>query len=231
MAFPRVCPMGDAALLVELGDRIDLATNARVHALARRLDARQTDEQPAGQAADLRAISSLTPGYTSLLVTYDPARAGADELTASILRLLDALPTVPPRFTAHPIEIPTRYGGEFGPDLEFVARFHGISPQDVIRIHTGATYQVFMIGFVPGYPYLGIVPAAIAVPRLETPRRAVPAGSVGLAGQQTGIYPRASPGGWRIIGRTDPQLFDPTRDPPARLRAGDQVRFVDIEAA
>lgn len=214
MDFPRIRAMGDAAVLVELGNVLDAALNARVHALARRIE-------------HARGVTATVPGYTTLLVEYEPARCEYDALCHEIENALEAVDALPVRET-RVIEIPTRYGGEFGPDLEFVARHNGLTTREVIEIHARATYQVFMLGFAPGFPYLGIVDENIAAPRLETPRARVPAGSVGIAGRQTGIYPRVSPGGWRLIGRTDVKLFDPTREPPTLLRAGDHVKFVAV---
>ena len=212
--FPRMCAMGDAAVLVELGDTLDAALNARVHALARRV-------------AQLRGVVVTIPGYATLLVEYDAALCEYDALCHEIENVLYVSDTafVP---ASRVIEIPTRYGGEFGPDLDFVARHNGLTTEHVIALHTGAVYQVFMLGFAPGFAYLGIADERIAAPRLETPRARVPAGSVGIAGRQTGIYPRESPGGWRIIGRTDAQMFDVTQEPPTLLRAGDRVRFVRV---
>lgn len=206
--------MGDAAILVELGDVLDAALNARVHALARRVEA-------------LRGVTAVVPGYATLLVEYDPAQCEYDALCHEIQNALHIGDAAVVNHT-RVIEIPVKYGGEYGPDLEFVARHNGITPAEVVNVHARTTYQVFMLGFAPGFPYLGIVDEKIAAPRLETPRKRVPAGSVGIAGRQTGIYPRESPGGWRLIGRTDVPLFDPTREPPTLLRAGDHVRFVPI---
>src|SRR5262249_50291792 len=126
------------------------------------------------------------------------------------------------------IEVPTIYGGEFGPDLDFVAQYHNLTPEEVIRIHSERDYRVFMLGFTPGFPYLGEVDERIATPRLDIPRKRVPAGSVGIAAKQTGIYPIESPGGWRLIGQTSLTLFDPGREPPFLIDAGDTVRFVQM---
>jgi KipI family sensor histidine kinase inhibitor len=126
------------------------------------------------------------------------------------------------------VEILTLYGGEFGPDLPFVAEHNGLSINEVIRFHSGTIYPVYMLGFSPGFVYLGGLPEEIATPRLPTPRTLVPTGSVAMAGRQTGVYPIATPGGWRLIGRTPLKLFDPQRDPPTLLRVGDQVRFVPM---
>lgn len=203
--------MGDAALLVELGQTLDVVLNARVHALARRVEL-------------LQGVTVVVPGYTTLLVEYEPTLWEFDALRHEIETLNASVQTIEHN-DARVIEIPVRYGGAFGPDLEFVARHNDITPDEVIEIHTRATYQVFMLGFAPGFPYLGIVDEKIAAPRLETPRAQVPAGSVGIAGRQTGIYPRTSPGGWRLIGRTDVKLFDPLQKPPTWLNAGDRVTF------
>ncbi len=213
---PRLLPAGDAALLVEFADEIDDAINDRVHALAHALRAQARPE-----------IRDLVPAYSSLLVCYDPRRASFTEIRAVLQNALESLQT----YTSpepRRVEIPTRYGGEFGPDLAFVAQHNDITEDDVIRLHTTVIYRVYFVGFAPGFAYLGSVPEQIAAPRLETPRTHVPAGSVGIAGRQTGIYPMESPGGWRIIGRTDLSLFDPNCDPPALLRPGDRVRFVSI---
>jgi inhibitor of KinA len=132
------------------------------------------------------------------------------------------------RRKARVIDIPVRYGGADGPDLTEVAEHCGLTPEEVVRIHCSALYTVHMIGFMPGFPYLGGLDPRIAAPRKAEPRMRVPAGSVGIAGRQTGIYPLESPGGWQLIGRTDIRLFDPRRDPPALLRIGDRVRFVEV---
>jgi KipI family sensor histidine kinase inhibitor len=211
---PLVRPMGEAALLIDLGAEIDAAVNARVHAFASALD---------GTAGVVETI----PGFASLLVRFDPAQVSQQGVREYISRVLNA-PTPELPAVARVIQIPTRYGGEFGPDLEFVAQQSHLSAEQVIRLHTGRPFRVFMLGFAPGFPYAGPLPPEIAAPRLETPRDHVPAGSVGIAGRQTGIYPRASPGGWRLIGRTDIRLFDPIRDPPALLKPGDLLRFVQV---
>lgn len=217
--WPRYLPAGDAALVVEFGDRIDEAINRRVHVLAHLL---AQDPTP--------GLGEAVPTYRSVLVHYDPLQLGGDDIARLVeerLQRVEEAPLPQPRT----VEIPTVYGGEFGPDLEFVAEHNGLDVEEVIRFHSSVDYLVYMLGFTPGFPYMGGMPIAIATPRLETPRPHVPAGSVGLAGQQTGIYPIESPGGWQIIGRTPLVLFDPHRDPPALLAAGDRVRFVPISKA
>jgi KipI family sensor histidine kinase inhibitor len=211
---PHIRPMGEAALLVDLGAEIDEGLNARVQALASTLE---------GTTGVVEAI----PAFTSVLVRFDPDLVPQQVLRDRIHRACETAVTE----SSTPkgvIDIPVRYGGEFGPDLEFVAKSKGLSTQQVIRLHTSRPFRVFMLGFVPGFAYAGPIPPEIEAPRLDTPRAQVPAGSVGIAGRQTGIYPRSSPGGWRLIGRTDVRLFDPLRDPPTLLAPGDYVRFVEL---
>ncbi|MFQ6100598.1 MAG: 5-oxoprolinase subunit PxpB [Anaerolineae bacterium] len=215
---PRLLPAGDSALVVEFGDEISEEVNHKVHALAYALK-----QNP------LPGLGEAIPTYRSLLINYDSLRLSCDEVKAlvtDLLRKCEEISLPEPRV----VEIPVVYGGEFGPDVEFVAEHNGLSVEEVVRLHSGAIYTVYMLGFTPGFPYLGVLPEAIATPRLPTPRKLVPAGSVGLAGSQTGIYPIATPGGWRLIGRTPVTLFDPTRTPPTLLRPGDKVRFVPIPA-
>jgi KipI family sensor histidine kinase inhibitor len=169
----------------------------------------------------------LVPSYRSLLAVYDPLGISPAELKRTICNTyqnLDQAELPAPRT----IDIPIVYGGEQGPDLETVAQYHHLTPQAVIDYHTRPTYRVYMIGFTPGYPYLGEVPDAIATPRRKTPRILVPRGSVGIAKQQTGIYSVDSPGGWQIIGWTPVKLFDPQAQPPSLLMMGDRVRFQAI---
>jgi inhibitor of KinA len=213
---PRLLLAGDSALVVEFGDEISQEVNRKVHALADAL----------GKNA-LSGLGELVPTYRSLLLHYDPRRLSCDEVVAFVSEVLQECEEQPsPK--ARVVEIPVVYGGEFGPDIEFVAEHNGLSIEEVIRLHAGAAYTVYMLGFTPGFAYLGGMPEAIATPRLETPRTLVPAGSVGIAGAQTGIYPIATPGGWRLIGRTPLELFDPEGDPPTLLQAGDEVRFVPL---
>ncbi len=213
---PRFLLAGDSALVVEFGDEIGEEVNRRVHALAYILE----KNRPPG-------LGEAVPTYRSLLIHYDPLCLTWDQVRALVTDLLqkgeDLLPPKP-----RVVEVPVVYGGEFGPDIEFVAEHNGLALEEVIGLHSGATYTVYMLGFTPGFAYLGGLPAALATPRLPTPRKLVPAGSVGIAGEQTGIYPLATPGGWRLIGRTPVKLFALDRDPPVLLRPGDRVRFVPI---
>jgi KipI family sensor histidine kinase inhibitor len=204
----------DRSLKVSFGAAIDPAASRRVLRLLRRLD-----------AAPLDGIVDASPAYASVLVRFDPLRLDHPAAATHIRRLLadlDDEPLPPPRL----VTIPARYGGADGPDLDDLARGAGLSPADVVRLHSSTIYQVHFLGFSPGFAYMGTVPEAIAASRLESPRRSVPAGSVGIAGTQTGIYPCATPGGWRLIARTDLRLFDPGRRPMSLLEIGDQVRFV-----
>ncbi len=215
---PRFLLAGDSALVVEFGDEIGQEVNRRVHALAYALE-----KNP------LPGLGEAIPTYRSLLVHYDPLRLSCDRVQAHLANLVQKGEEIPlPE--SRLVEVPVVYGGEFGPDIGFVAEYHGLSVEEVIALHSGATYTVYMLGFTPGFAYLGGLPRALATPRLPTPRQLVPAGAVGIAGEQTGIYPLATPGGWRLIGRTPLQMFDLNRDPPTLLRPGDRVRFVPISA-
>ena len=179
------------------------------------------------EKAGLPSVIDLVPTYRSVLVYYGPLRVSLTELEERLAALeqhLDEASLEAPRV----IEIPTLYGGEYGPDLGYVAEHNGLTPEEVILVHSGTDYPVYMMGFTPGFPYLGGMSERIATPRLPTPRTAIPAGSVGIAEQQTGVYPTESPGGWRLIGRTPVQLFNPRRDPPVLVKVGDRVRFVSV---
>ncbi|MDR7099097.1 KipI family sensor histidine kinase inhibitor [Lysobacter niabensis] len=215
----QVESLADDALLMRLGDRIDSATNARVHALCERIRARP----PAW-------LRDLVPAYASVGAFFDPLAVEADHVGRWLRTQLEALPIdIMATRDARTVEIPVTYGGDAGPDLESAAAELGMTPTQLARRHAAGEYTVAMIGFAPGFPYLLGLDPALALPRLATPRTVVPAGSVGIGGAQTGIYPRESPGGWRVIGRTPLALFDPTREPPALLAPGDRVRFVAVE--
>lgn len=209
--------MGDRALLVELGDEISPSVNRKVRELFITLERHSID-----------GLVEAVPSYRSLLIVYNPQK-----ITFSALRetLDDLQKTMDPSQIPEPktMKIPVVYGGEYGPDLAWVARYHGIAPEEAIIRHTGNIYQVYMIGFTPGFAYMGELPENIATPRRETPRTAVPAGSVGIAQSQTGIYPVESPAGWQIIGQTPLRLFDETNWPPALLEMGDSIQFFPIK--
>jgi KipI family sensor histidine kinase inhibitor len=198
-----VRPVGERALLVEVEE---LETVHRLHAALRQL-------APPG-------VVELVPAYRTVLIVAEPDRAGVlDELAAALPEL-----ELPPAeaVAGDTVEVPVRYDGE---DLPEVARLTGLSAEEVVRHHTAPEYTVAFLGFSPGFPYLVGLDPALEVPRRDTPRTSIPAGSVGLAGNQTGIYPTASPGGWQLIGRTELKLFDPGRDPPALLAPGARLRF------
>ena len=214
----RLVPCGDRSLLVYCGDQIDQAVNRRVHALARSL-----------RAAAHPAVVEVTPAYHCLMVEYDPIRIRLEHLEEIIRARAAELsqPAPEPR----DVEVPVCYGGEMGPDLNTVAAHAGLTPDEVVALHTERAYPVYCLGFSPGFPYLGEVDPRLSTPRLAEPRLKIPAGSVGIGGSQTGIYPSPSPGGWQIIGRTPLRLFDPWRNPPALLAPGDRVRFRPITEA
>jgi len=208
----RIAPAGDRALLITLGTVIDPALLGRVLALDRALQ----DRRPAG-------LLTTVPAYASLLCRYDPGVTDAARLEAGIRqlegRLGGSIPSGPI------VEVPTRYDG---PDLADVALKTNLRAEAVIDAHAGREYLVYCVGFAPGFTYCGALPDELAVPRLASPRLRVPAGSIGIAGRQTGIYAVESPGGWNLIGRTAMRLFDPAADPPARLKTGDRLRFVPV---
>jgi inhibitor of KinA len=211
-------PMGDAAVVLEIGSAIDDPTLARVTAVARAIAA----HRPAG-------VVDIVPAFGSVTVFYDPPRsAGYDDLAAELLRLAVGSGQVGPLAASRLVEIPVCYGGEFGPDLGVVSAHAGLTPEEVIALHSGPEYRVHAIGFSPGFPYLGGLPSRLHTPRRATPRPQVPAGSVGIGSAQTGVYPVASPGGWHLIGRTPRALFRLHKSPPALLMTGDRVKFRPI---
>ncbi len=199
----RLRPAGERGLLVEVED---LETVHRLHAALRQLD-------PPG-------LVELVPGYRTVLIVADPAQAAVLDDLATRLPELELPPAE--AVAGETVEIPVSYDGE---DLPEVASLTGLEPEEVVRHHTAPEYTVAFLGFSPGFPYLVGLDPALEVPRRDTPRTSIPAGSVGLAGNQTGIYPTASPGGWQLIGHTEVTLFDPARDPPALLAPGTRLRF------
>ena len=214
---PRFLHAGDRALAVELGDDISPETNRAVRDLLVSIEDRTLD-----------GITDLVPSYRSILVHYDP-------LVIDLPRLEEELAALQASVSAGGVSeprcvlIPVLYGGDAGPDLEHVARHNRLSIKEVVEIHTGTQYRVYMLGFSPGFPYLGGMSERIETPRLDTPRTAIPAGSVGIAEKQTGVYPTESPGGWQLIGRTPLAFFDPSAEPPCLLEPGDFIRFVPID--
>ncbi|TQM12783.1 KipI family sensor histidine kinase inhibitor [Pseudoxanthomonas sp. 3HH-4] len=222
MSGPRIEPLGDDALLVRFGDGIDDDTNQRVHALARHLR----------HLAPVW-LRDLVPAYASLGVFFDSTCMSGDDphdVVAKAMVGWAELPTPLENATATLHEIPVCYGAGFGEDLATAARELGLEEAELIARHSAPHYRVAMIGFAPGFPYLLGLDPGLALPRLATPRARVPAGSVAVGGAQTGIYPHASPGGWRLLGRTPLVLFDAQRDVPSLLLPGDEIRFVPIDA-
>src|ERR1700729_3435507 len=204
----------DRSLLVVLGDEISLGAHREVLRLTPLLQA-------------VRAVVNVHPAYASILIDFDPLEIGHRDLERAAAELY-AQAAAAPHLVPRTMEIPVCYGGEYGPDLNDVAAMCGRSPVQVLAIHSGAASLGCFLGFSPGFPYLSGMPESIAASRLATPRRSVPAGSVAIGGRQTGVYPLASPGGWRLIGRTPLRLFQPFADPPVLLRMGDHVKFVPI---
>jgi KipI family sensor histidine kinase inhibitor len=221
MVYPetRYLVAGDQNMVVEFGDEVDITLNRKVH-----------DVVSAVKQAKLNGVRELIPTYRSILINYDPSIISfavlQDKLKALENRLdFSSLPS--PREVEIPVAL--GYGEPYKSDLEFVAQYSKLgSVQEVIELFTSRDYSVYMIGFLPGFAYLGGMPKRLATPRLDRPRISVPAGSVGIAGEQCGIYPLDSPGSWRCIGRTALKLFDPSWQPPSLIQAGDRVRFVSI---
>ena len=206
----------DQSLLVYFGQEITDEAHQRVRKLLWLL-----------QSEPVAGIRDLHPAYTSLLINFDVLTLRQDELEEILRRYLERIEDVrlpEPRL----VEIPVCYGGDFGPDLDELSSMHGITPSQAVELHASADYVVFFIGFVPGFAYLAGLPKELSTPRLGTPRRSVPTGSVGIAGDQTGVYPFATPGGWRLIGRTPVAMFRPDRNDMSLLAIGDRVRFTPI---
>ncbi len=219
--YPRIFPATESAVLVEFGESIDYGVNARVYALQAVVDDSDWSD----------VVVEMIPTFRSILIEYDFTESSFAEMQG---RLEVALQDVEDAGDANRgasvgvHDLPVAYGGEHGPDLDMVADHAGMTNDEVVQIHSDAEYRVFMLGFSPGFPYLGGMDERIACPRLATPRLKVAAGSVGIAESQTGIYPNESPGGWQIIGRSPSILFDVTSEPPSTLLPGSVVRFVPI---
>ena len=216
MEAMRILTVGDCAVSVEFGQEISLEINHKVMALKMVLE-----REP------IRGIVELIPTYCSLLIQYDPMELRYGQLRdrlEALVTQLDEVEMQPKKV----VEIPVAYGGEYGPDLGEVARVHNISEEEVIKLHSEPEYPIYMLGFVAGFPYLGGINKAIATPRKKSPRLKIEAGSVGIAGEQTGIYSVESPGGWQIIGRTPLKLYDVNRNEPVLLKAGQYIKFKPI---
>jgi inhibitor of KinA len=213
----KYIPSGDSAFIIKAGDVISEEVNLVVRKLMKRLE-----------EEDIKGIMDFIPSYNELMVCYDPATVDYRQLLEIFKKCaadLSAM-TMP---NAYIIHVPVLYGGEAGPDLQYVAEYNGLAEEDVIRIHSSTNCLVYMLGFTPGFCYLGGMDKRIAAPRQETPRLKIPAGSVGIAGEQTGIYPLESPGGWQLIGRTPLLLFSPDRQPEFLFNAGDYIQFYPVD--
>ena len=208
-------PLGDSAILIQLGDAINPALNQRVHALSALLQS-------------IPAVIETVPAYCTILVHYDPLAATYNQIKNMIEEKISHLDESTHR-PSHRLEIPVLYGNASGPDLEPAAVTLALSPSELIRLHSEREYTVYMMGFTPGFPYMGILDERLTLPRLSTPRTRVPAGSVAIAGSQTGIYPVDSPGGWHILGWTPLKLFDLLSENPFLFAPGDTVKFVPIK--
>jgi len=215
----RFQPASDQSLLLYFGEQITLGVHQRVRRLLHLLE-----REP------IAGIRNLNPAYCSILISFDALNLHHADLEAILLSYIDRLDAVHlPE--GRELQIPTCYEGDFGPDLKDVAALHGMTPAQVIELHVSVTYIAYFLGFVPGFAYLGELPEALATPRLDSPRLTTPPGSVAIAGHQTGVYPFAAPGGWRIIGRTPIAMFRPDRKAMGFLSIGDRVRFTPISAA
>lgn len=214
--WPHFRPAGECALSIEFAAEISPATNARVRALLAALDA----SSPVG-------LRDAVPSYRALLLLYDPIDLPYERLVNHVTQLLDAevLPDAP----AREVVLPVRYGDDFGPDLEDVAAHAHLTTAEVIALHSGTDYLVYFLGFAPGFPYLGGLDPRLNTPRLPRPRTTVPAGSVGIGGEQTGVYSLPTPGGWRLLGRCPVPLYAPASGEPFLLRAGDRLRFAAVD--
>jgi len=210
---PRIVALGDSTVLVQLGDEIDLIINRRIHALANLIT-----------TSSVKGVVEVVPAYATLIVHYDPLLLSFTQMKAYLRTQISQMEESESRKPRR-IEVPVRYGGELGRDLEFVASHCGLHVEDVIRIHSEKIYTVYMMGFTPGYPYMGKLDDRLSMPRLEIPRTHVPAGTVAIAGSQTGIYSIESPGGWQLIGWTPLKLFDLESKSPFLFSPGDEVKF------
>ena len=215
---PTISPVGDCAISIDFGQVIDPKINRQIRQVIEQIKVLQLD-----------GIIELVPTYCALLVQYDAMVYTYSDICRILDPILQESVTDSGNERVTIVEIPTIYGGEYGPDLGFVASHNHISEAEVVSIHSGTDYLVYMLGFIPGFTYLGGMDPRIATPRLSSPRTLIPAGSVGIAGEQTGTYPSDSPGGWQIIGRTPVTMYDMSKEKAALLSAGDYVRYVPID--
>ena len=212
---PIIKPIGDQAALICFGDEINPEINSSVMALQKAIEKRK-----------ISGVYQTVPSFTSLMVCYDPCATDFEQIKQQVEKCAETLKNSGAK-SGNVIEIPVCYGNKYGEDLAYVAQHAGLSEEEVITIHSGRSYRIYMIGFLPGFPYLGGLDERIFTPRLESPRTKIPEGSVGIGGEQTGIYPMESPGGWQLIGRTPLKLYRPEATAPL-YETGDEIRFVPI---
>lgn len=214
----RFLACGDSAITVEFSKEMNEETNRKIRFLAAKLNSKS-----------IRGIRESVPTFCSITVYFDPFVISAGKIKRKILKIIKSYQEGSAE-KKRVFLIPVCYDGEYAPDMKDVCAFTGLSERQVVDIHTSCDYLIYMLGFLPGFPYLGGMDKRIEVPRLDTPRTAIPAGAVGIGGKQTGVYPLASPGGWRLIGRTPVKVYDPERTEPIVYRAGDYIRFYPITA-
>lgn len=215
----KILTAGDSSLLIQYDSVIDPEVNARIAATVRLM-----------REQHIEGVVDIIPAFCSLLINYDPRVISYDEMRTRMERILSVEVAAGER-KKKIYELPVCYGGEFGPDLGTIAEHAGLSEQEVIDIHTSTDYLIYMLGFLPGFTYLGGLDERIHTPRLANPRVRIPAGSVGIGGSQTGIYPMDSPGGWQLMGMTPVRTYDPDREVPILVEAGDYIRFVQVDRA
>lgn len=216
MAF-TIKPVGDCAVLVVFEQRIAPEIGEQVSMLNARIT-----------AAKIQGVIETVPAFASLMICFDPITTDHDAIAEAIRKIASEKLMQTQKESGNLVEIPVCYGGAYGPDLEFVAKHAGMTPQEVISLHSAREYRIYMLGFLPGFPYLGGLDERLFTPRLASPRTVIPAGSVGIGGEQTGIYPIASPGGWQLIGRTPLKLYNPAEGSRLPYKAGDRIRFVPV---
>lgn len=217
MQKAKILTAGDSSLLIQFDSIIDPAVNARIAATVQLMREQQ-----------IEGVVDIIPAFCSLLINYDPRVISYDEMKTRMEKILSVEVAAGER-RKKIYEIPVCYGGEYGPDLNTIAEHAGLTPAEVIDIHTSADYLIYMLGFLPGFTYLGGLDERIHTPRLANPRVRIPAGSVGIGGSQTGIYPMDSPGGWQLMGMTPVKTYDPNREIPILVEAGDYIRFVAVD--
>ena len=213
----KFIPAGDRGIVMEFGNSISPEINTKIRNMVMVID-----------KLKFPGIEEIIPTYRSIMIIYDPLTIGYSRIIEKLKEIEMGLVGTSESETRI-VELPTVYGGEYGPDIEFVAEHNGLTVDEVIEIHSSTDYLLYMLGFTPGFGYLGGMSEKIETPRLQVPRTKIPAGSTGIAGKQTGIYPIDSPGGWQLIGRTPVRLFNPMAEPPVLLNAGDYIRFIPID--